>query len=474
MKPRRQPLVPLSAAAPATLWTSAEPPDARMLEYTAAEDRACDARLLVWDILGSLGHLEALAVSRLTGRSEYLLLRRSLRAALLAAARGQLAVGADAEDVHTAVERWVTARAPGAGERLHTGRSRNDQIACDLRLYLKDVLATLHSEAAELTDGLLRLASRERRTLWPGYTHSRRAMPSSVGLWAAAHAEGLLDSLEALPGVWRRIDRSPLGSAAGYGTPLPLRREVAARALGFAVLEHNVGAVQLGRGKLEAAVLYWCVELARDLGKLCSDIVLFSADEYGYLRIPNALTTGSSIMPHKRNPDLFELTRARAAMIHGELTAVLSIDAKLPSGYHRDFQALKEPLLRGIEQTTSMVQMMRLAVPQLLVDRDRCRVAVTGEVLATDEVMRRVAAGAAFRDAYRDVAGELRRGLSLGSVAPARMLAARQSTGGLGNLALAVPRRRLLAQRAWMRQRARGFERSMARLAGSSAWRRRS
>ena len=471
MRPRRQPVAQRPPAAPATLWTSATTPDARMLEYTAMEDRAFDPRLLQWDILGSLGHLEGLLASRLVSREQYQRLRRSLRAALVASARGGPVVDERSEDVHTAVEQWVTRQAPGAGERLHTGRSRNDQIACDLRLYLKDALLSLHGDAARLTGELLRVAGRHRRTLWPGYTHSRRAMPSSVGLWAAAHAEGLLDSLESLPALWQRVDRSPLGSAAGYGTPLPLRREVAARALGFAALEHNVGAVQLGRGKLEAAVLYWCVELARDVSKLCSDIVLFSADEYGYLCIPAALTTGSSIMPHKRNPDLFELTRARAAMVHGELATALQIDAKLPSGYHRDFQALKEPLLRGLERTASMVQMMALAVGRLEVNRDRCRAAVSGDVLATDEVMRRVAAGETFRDAYRAVADELRRGLPVDAARPAKLLAARRSTGGLGNLALGVPRARLRARQAWARRRARRFERSMARLAGSAAWR---
>jgi argininosuccinate lyase len=210
------------------------------------------------------------------------------------------------------------------------------------------------------------------------------------------------------------------------------------------------------------------------VSKLCGDIVLFSADEYGYLRIPAALTTGSSIMPHKRNPDVFELTRARAAMLHGELAAALQIDAKLPSGYHRDFQALKEPLLRGLDRTTAMVQMMVLAVPRLEVDRDRCRAAVSGEVLATDEVMRRVAAGEAFRDAYRTVARELRRELPQGAPRPGTLLAARRSTGGVGNLALAVPRARLRAQRAWARRRARMFERSMLRLAGPAVWRERS
>ena len=470
MKPRRQALPGDANPAPATLWTPAAAPDPRMLEYTAAEDRAWDARLLRWDILGSLGHLEGLRHARLLSQADHARLQRSLRAALLAVARGALMLEDDSEDVHTAVERWVTRQAPGAGERLHTGRSRNDQIACDLRLYLKHALLSLHADAAALAEQLLMLAARHRRTLWPGYTHTRRAMPSSVGLWSAAYAESLLDTLESLPAVWARVDRSPLGSAAGYGSPLPLRREVAARALGFAEVEHNVASVQLGRGKLEAAVLYWCAELARDVGKLAGDIVLFSADEYGYLRIPAALTTGSSIMPHKRNPDLFELTRARAALVQAELSAVLQIDAKLPSGYHRDFQVLKEPLLRGIDRTVGMLHMMTTAVPRLDVDRERCAKALRDDVLATEEVLRRAASGEPFRDAYRAVAARLHAGAVSRAARPAQLLAHRRSTGGLGNLALEVPRARLRACRGWARARARQYQRAVTRLAGGASW----
>ena len=322
----------------------------------------------------------------------------------------RLSVGPEHEDVHTAVEDWLTRRIGPAGERLHTGRSRNDQIACDLRLYLKDRLLLLQDEALDLVDSLLSFAQKHQHDLWPGYTHQRRAMPSSAGLWASAFAEGILDTVEALPSLWTQVDRSPLGSAAGYGVPLPLKREVAARALGFGAIEHNVALVQNGRGKLEAGVLFWCTQLGHELAKLSSDVILFSADEFGFLILPADLATGSSIMPHKRNPDLFELTRSRAAALEGELMTLLQVKAKLPSGYHRDFQLLKEPLMRGVDRLEGMLSMLTVAVPRLAVDPAVGRRILSGGPLATDEVMRRVESGRAFRSAYREVAAAIREG----------------------------------------------------------------
>jgi len=258
-----------------TLWS---PPrsgaDARMLAYTVGDDRHWDTRLLPWDVLGSLGHVEGLRASRLLSAADHRLLRTGLRAGLRAVRRGRLRIGVRQEDAHTAVEEWLTRRIGVAGQRLHTGRSRNDQIACDLRLYLKAALLEIHQAAQALSGALIRFAARHRESLWPGYTHQRRAMPSSAGLWAAAFAEGILDTLESLPALWVRVDRCPLGSAAGYGVPLPLDRRAAARALGFAEPEHNVATVQNGRGKLEAAVLAWCAELGHEAGKLATDAVL--------------------------------------------------------------------------------------------------------------------------------------------------------------------------------------------------------
>jgi argininosuccinate lyase len=458
MTPRR--------STPRTLWSPSDDPDRLMLDYTVGEDRLSDMRLLAWDVYGSLGHAEGLRASGLLTVGAHAKLRAALRRALHEVEAGVLVVDLVHEDAHSAVEDWLTQWHGVAGEQLHTGRSRNDQVACDLRLFLKEQLLDLNESAVDLADALLAFASRHRNQLWPGYTHTRKAMPSSVGHWAAAYAEGLLDTLESLPALWARVDRSPLGSAAGYGVPLPLDREAAARALGFAAVEHNVAAVQLGRGKLEAAVLAWCGEIGHDLARLSADVILFSADEYGYLLLPARLATGSSLMPHKRNPDLFELTRARAAAVHGDHAALLHIASRLTGGYHRDFQLLKEPLFRGLQRTREMLTMMTVAIPSLGVDESRCAAALEGGALATDEVMRRVEAGVPFRRAYREVAAELKDGGRFPSPTRRQILARRRSTGGLGNLGLPVARSRVRMRARWGERERRRFEGALRRLAG--------
>lgn len=448
-----------------TLWSSSTP-DQRLFEYTTGDDRTWDARLLSWDVLGSLGHIEGLRAARLITAAEYAQMRRGLREVFQAASHGRLKLDQRHEDIHTAVEYWLTTRAPGAGERLHTGRSRNDQVACDLRLFLKDELLKVHNAALALAATLVDFAQRHRGVLWPGYTHGRRAMPSSVGLWAGALAEGVLDTVESLPALWARVDRSPLGSAAGYGVPLPLQRNVVARALGFSGLDVNVATVQGGRGKLEAAVLFWCTQLGHDVARLSQDVIVFSGEEFGYLTLPASLATGSSIMPHKRNPDLFELTRGRAAAVEGDLLAVLQIKAKLSGGYHRDFQLLKEPLMRGLDRTGTMLEAVTHALPKLGVDSKRCHAALAGGALATDEVMRRVEAGRPFRTAYREVASALKEGKSFDPPARARIISRRSSTGGLGNLGLPELKKRIRQSRSWNTREQKRFERAMSKLAG--------
>ena len=452
-----------------TLWSPAAATDRMMLDYTIGEDRVWDARLLRWDVLGSLGHVEGLRASGLLSPTEYRRLRAGLRAALRAVDAGRLRIGQRHEDAHSAVEMWLTDRWRDAGERLHTGRSRNDQVTCDIRLYLKSTLLDLHAGALALAEALVAFGARHRRTLLPGYTHQRRAMPSSIALWAGAYAEGLLDTVESLPALWVRVDRSPLGSAAGYGVPLPLDREAAAKALGFAGLDHNVATVQNGRGKLEAAALFWCAQLGHDLSRLSADVILYSAEEFGYLVLPPELATGSSIMPHKRNPDLFELTRARAAAVDGDLFTVMQLAAKLTGGYHRDFQLLKEPLFRGLGRTGEMLGMLARAVPMLDVDARRCGAALAGGALATDEVMRRVEGGEAFRAAYREVAAGIKRGETFPAPAAADLMGRRRSTGGAGNPELGVARSRIGAARRWAQRERTRFERAMARLAGRRA-----
>ncbi len=454
------------SSTPRTLWSPSDDPDRLMLDYTVGEDRLWDMRLLPWDVYGSLGHAEGLRASGLLTANAHTKLRSALRRALRAVEDGVLVVDLVHEDAHSAVEDWITQRHSASGEQLHAGRSRNDQVACDLRLYLKNQLLELHEAAEDVAEALLAFAARHRDQLWPGYTHSRKAMPSSIGLWAAAYAEGLLDTLESLPALWARVDRSPLGSAAGYGVPLPLDREATAKALGFATVEHNVAAVQLGRGKLEAAVLAWCGELGHDLARFSADVILFSAEEYGYLVLPARLATGSSIMPHKRNPDLFELTRARAATVHGDHAALIHVASRLTGGYHRDFQLLKEPLFRGLQRTREMLLMLSVAVPSLGTDAKRCTAAIAGDALATDEVMRRVETGVPFRRAYRAVAAELKSGAQFPPPTRRQILTRRRSTGGLGNLGLPAVRARLRARRQWSQRQRQRFERALRRLAG--------
>ncbi|MGB7211971.1 MAG: argininosuccinate lyase [Gemmatimonadales bacterium] len=450
-----------------TLWSRSGTVDRRMLAYTVGDDRVWDARLLPWDIYGSLGHLEGLRAAGLVSTSDHRALRQALRAALSAVERGRLGIGAEHEDAHSAVESWLTRRLGPAGERIHTGRSRNDQVATDLRLLLKDRLLVIHRAGCATADALTRFAGRHRAALWPGYTHTRRAMPSSAALWAAAYAEGIVDTLEGLSAVWRRLDRSPLGSAAGYGVPLKIRREVASRALGFRGVEPNVAAVQNGRGKLEAAVLFWCTQLGHDLAKLSADVILYSGEEFGLLKLPASLATGSSIMPHKRNPDLFELTRARAAAVEGDLFATMAIGGRLPGGYHRDFQLLKEPLLRGLDRTEAMLGMIAHAVDGLAVDRARGLELLEGGALATDEVMRRVESGVPFRRAYRAVAAALKKGERFPPPRAAAILARRRATGGVGNVGLPALRARIRAAARWAHVEERRFHRTLGRLDGS-------
>lgn len=451
---------------PATLWSQSVRPDRLMVSYTVGDDPFWDARLLRWDVLGSLGHIEGLRASGLLSTRDHATLRAGLRAALKAADAGRLGIGARHEDAHSAVEDWLTRRVGVAGARVHTGRSRNDQVACDIRLYLKQALLDVHAAGLDFAAALLDFAARYRTALWPGFTHQRRAMPSSAGLWAAGLAEVLLDGLAGIPPIWSRVDRSPLGSAAGYGVPLPIRREAAMRALGFGGLDLAVTTTQLTRGQLEAAVLAWCADVAHAASRAATDVILFSAEEFGFLVLPPDLATGSSIMPQKRNPDLFELTRARAAMLDGDLTAVLQLRGKLTGGYHRDFQLLKEPLFRGLDRGGSMLAMMAHAIPRLEVDRARARAAIAGDALVTDEVMRRVEAGMPFRLAYRAVAEEFKQGAGFAAPSTAEIIARRRSTGGLGNVPLRPLRARAAQLARWQRRERGRFDRAMARLTG--------
>jgi argininosuccinate lyase len=380
------------------------PLDERVLHYTAGEDHRLDERLVAYDVRASIAHAEMLGERGLLAAADLAAICSGLAALGAAHAAGEWRIELADEDVHSALESRLVAAIGEAGARLHLGRSRNDQVLAALRLYLRDEVAALAAGAGAAAGALDELAAREASTPLPGYTHHQPAMPSSVPLWAGGFAAELRDDALGLAACLRRIDKNPLGSAAGYGVPLlPIDREATRRRLGFAAVHEPVTAVQLSRGKAEAQVLFEAALTVQDLGRLAADLVLFSSREFGFVSLPAAMTTGSSIMPQKRNPDVFELVRGRTATAHACLLEALAIAAKLPSGYHRDLQLLKAPLFRGVDLARATLEIMTAALAGVRFRADRIQ--LPPELGATEEAYRLVLEqGLSFRDAYRRVA----------------------------------------------------------------------
>lgn len=391
------------------LWDKGEPLDDRVLRYTAGEDHLLDARLVLYDVRASIAHAEMLREAGLLAEQDLAAIRRGLEELAWEHGVGEWSISLDDEDVHTALETRLTERIGEAGGRLHLGRSRNDQVLAALRLYLKDEVNDLAAGARSVADALGELGEREKETQLPGYTHLQQAMPSSVPLWAGGFAAELRDDADGLEACQRRIGRNPLGSAAGYGVPLlPVNRESTREKLGFAQVHEPVTAVQLSRGKAESQILFEIALLLQDLGRLASDLVLFSMKELGFVSLPAEMTTGSSIMPQKRNPDVFELVRGRTATAHACLFEALAVPAKLNSGYHRDLQLLKAPLFRGIDLAKDTLAILAAALPEVRFHPERIR--LDPSLYAAEEAYRLVLEeGIPFREAYRRV-GERYRG----------------------------------------------------------------
>ena len=389
------------------LWDKGAPLDERVLRYTAGEDYALDDRLVRYDVRASIAHAEMLNAQELLPLSDLDAIREGLLALADEHARGLWHVELADEDGQTALERRLTERIGTAGARIHLGRSRNDQVLTALRLYLREAIEDLSSGALQVADALEELGIREGGTPLPGYTHMQQAMPSSVPLWAGGFAAELRDDAEGLCEAARRIGRSPLGSAAGYGTPgLPIDREATRAALGFSSVHEPVTAVQLSRGKGEAQILFEITLLMQDLARFATDVLLFSTREFGFLRLSDAFTTGSSIMPQKKNPDVFELIRGRSATALGCLTEALAVCAKLPSGYNRDLQLVKFPLFRAIDLALETLAILPPAIGAMHFDRDAIK--LDPAINAAEEANRlAVREGIPFREAYRRVAAGL-------------------------------------------------------------------
>ena len=389
------------------VWDKGEPLDELVLRYTAGEDHALDDRLVAYDARASIAHVEMLREQSLLSDEDAGALREGLGTLASEHAAGKWRVALEEEDCHTALERRLIERLGDAGERVHLGRSRNDQVLAALRLYLRDRIAELASGADGIADELEALAMRDGAIALPGYTHMQRAMPSSVELWALGFASEVRDDASGIRAVSRRVEKNPLGSAAGYGTAdLPIDRESTRVRLEFDALHEPVTAVQLSRGKGEAHLLFEITLLLQDLGRLAADLVLFATHEFGFVELPAEFTTGSSIMPQKRNPDLFELVRGRSAVAQGALFEVLAIFAKLTSGYHRDLQLLKAPLFRGIDGALDTIAIVRHALPGIRFREDRIELDPSLDAAARAYRLV-VEEGVTFREAYRRVAKDL-------------------------------------------------------------------
>jgi argininosuccinate lyase len=390
------------------LWDKGAPLDERVLRYTAGEDYALDDRLVRYDVRASIAHAEMLNAQELLSLSDLDAIRDGLLALADEHARGLWHVELQDEDGQTALERRLTARIGVAGARIHLGRSRNDQVLTAIRLYLREATEDLSSGALQVADALDELGVREGGTALAGYTHMQQAMPSSVPLWAGGFAAEIRDDAQGLVEVARRLSRSPLGSAAGYGTPgLAIDRDATRAALGFASVQEPVTAVQLSRGKAEAQLLFEIALLMQDLSRLAADVLLYATREFGFLTLPDAFTTGSSIMPQKRNPDVFELIRGRSATAQACLAEVLAVCAKLPSGYNRDVQLIKFPLFRGIDLALETLAILPPAIAAMQFNREALK--LDPAIHAAEEANRlAVHEGIPFREAYRRVAMRLK------------------------------------------------------------------
>jgi argininosuccinate lyase len=390
------------------LWDKGISLDARVLEYTAGDDHALDNRLVAYDIRASVAHAEMLGEQGLLSPTDLEAIREALTAIGEEHAKGKWRISLEQEDCQTAIENLLTARLGAAGGRLHAGRSRNDQVLAALRLYLRDAAEALKEGALAVADSLEALAKRHGDQELPGYTHMQQAMPSSVALWALGFAAELQDDAEGLLSTQRRSGKNPLGSAAGFGTPnLDINRETTRRRLGFTVTQEPVTAVQLSRGKAEAQLLFEITLLTQDLGRLAADLLLFNSQEFGFVSLPEAFTTGSSIMPQKRNPDVFELIRGRSAVAHAALNEVLSITQKLTSGYHRDLQLIKPPLFRAIDSCLQTLAILPNALNgvRFLPENIRLDPSIHAAAAANALVAKE---GIPFREAYRRVAARLK------------------------------------------------------------------
>lgn len=438
---------------------------ADVLAYTAGRDVELDACLVDADCIGSAAHVTMLASLPLRPRIFSVRAAKRIVTELVRimhrVRRGAFAITLRDQDVHLAVEHELTRRLGELGRKIHTGRSRNDQVAVDLRLFAKEQLLATIEETLVLGKGLLIQARRNRGVPMVGRTHLQPAMPSSIGLWASAFTEDLLDDVRLLKGAYDLNDQCPLGSAAGYGVPLPLDRQQVSNLLGFKHPIHNVLHAGNSRGKQESVILSALSQVMITLSRLAEDLMLFTMPEFGYFSLPAEMCTGSSIMPQKNNPDVLELVRARASRVMACSQTVMNIVRGLPSGYNRDLQEAKEPFMEGLAMTRASLRIMTALIAGLKVNREALLKGFTPSVFATDHALGLVARGMPFRDAYNHVKNNLG---ELAALSPAKAIALKTHVGATAGLDFIGMARQLAAEQAFVSVEKRRFFKFISRL----------
>lgn len=385
------------------LWQKNTPTDKSIEQFTVGLDREMDLRLAPFDILGSLAHIQMLSEVGLLESIEYQSLSSVLKKMYAHAAAGDFRIDDGIEDVHSQVEYLLTKELGDMGKRIHSARSRNDQVLVDLKLYFRAEIQAITEGVVSLFEVLQSQSEKYKDALIPGYTHLQVAMPSSFGLWFGAYAETFTDDLQLLQAVYKIVNRNPLGSAAGYGSGLPINRRRTTELLGFEDLNYNVVNAQMGRGKTEHFLTFGLAALGHTLAKMSMDMCLYINQNFDFITLPVELTTGSSIMPHKKNPDVFELIRAKSNRLQSLPAEVALLTSNLPSGYHRDFQLMKEMLFPAIEEAKSCLEMMTFMMGQLIIKENILADEKYTYLFSVEEVNRLVLRGVPFRDAYKQV-----------------------------------------------------------------------
>ena len=385
------------------LWQKDKGALASVEKFTVGQDQEMDIFLARFDVLGSLAHIQMLESIGLLSKEELNILSTELKSIYKKIESGEFNLESAVEDIHSQVELELTKKLGDVGKKIHSGRSRNDQVLVDIKLYLRYEIQEIVTETKVLFDLLLQQSEKYKPQLLPGYTHLQLAMPSSFGLWFGAYAESLVDDIITLEAAYRVVNKNPLGSAAGYGSSFPLNRKMTTDLLGFDDLNYNVVYAQMSRGKTERIVASAFSNIAATLNKLSMDAVLFMNQNFGFISFPDELTTGSSIMPHKKNPDVFELIRARCNQLISLPNDIALLTTNLPSGYHRDFQLLKEKLFPAIQSLKDCLQMMHVMLSNIRVKENILTNEQYKFLFSVEEVNKLVMKGIPFRDAYKQI-----------------------------------------------------------------------